>query len=41
MTSSELFLLSWLYHFWLAFSGWCAVKIVRGGESYTALAEGL
>lgn len=30
-----------LYHFRLAFSGWCSVKVVRGGESYTALAEGL
>ncbi len=30
-----------LYHFRLAFSGWCSVKIVHGGESYTALAEGL
>ena len=30
-----------LYHYRLAFSGWCSVKIVHGGESYTALAEGL
>ena len=30
-----------LYHFRLAFSGWCSVKVVLGGESYTALAEGL
>ncbi len=30
-----------LYHFRLAFSGWCSVKVVCGGESYTALAEGL
>jgi len=30
-----------LYHFRLAFSGWCSVKVVRGGESYTAFAEGL
>ncbi len=30
-----------LYHFRLAFSGWCSVKIIHGGESYTALAEGL
>jgi hypothetical protein len=30
-----------LYHFRLAFSGWCSVKIVHGGESYTAFAEGL
>ena len=30
-----------LYHFRLAFSGWGYVKAVLGGESYTALAEGL
>lgn len=30
-----------LYHFRMAFSGWCSVKVVHGGESYTALAEGL
>lgn len=30
-----------LYHFRLAYSGWCSVKVVHGGESYTALAEGL
>lgn len=30
-----------LYHFRLAFSGWCHVRMVLGGESYTALAEGL
>ena len=30
-----------LYHFRLAFSGWCSVSVVQGGESYTALAEGL
>ena len=30
-----------IYHFRLAFSGWCSVKVVHGGESYTALAEGL
>lgn len=30
-----------LYHFRLAFSGWCSVKVVHGGESYAALAEGL
>ena len=30
-----------LYHFRLAYSGWCDVKIILGGESYTALAEGL
>jgi DNA-binding XRE family transcriptional regulator len=30
-----------LYHFRLAFSGWCHVRVVQGGESFTALAEGL
>ncbi|MCP3891224.1 MAG: IS21 family transposase, partial [Desulfobulbaceae bacterium] len=30
-----------LYHFRLAFSGWCSVKVIHGGESYAALAEGL
>lgn len=30
-----------LYHFRLAFSGWSHVQVVLGGESYTALAEGL
>ncbi len=30
-----------LYHFRLAYSGWCHVRVVLGGESYTALAEGL
>jgi hypothetical protein len=30
-----------LYHFRLAYSGWCDVMVVRGGESFTALAEGL
>lgn len=30
-----------LYHFRLAFSGWCSVKVIHGGESYSALAEGL
>lgn len=30
-----------LYHFRLAFSGWCSVKVVHGGESYAAFAEGL
>lgn len=30
-----------LYHFRLAFSGWCHVRVVLGGESFTALAEGL
>ena len=30
-----------LYHFWLAFSGWQSVKAIQGGESFTALTEGL
>lgn len=30
-----------LYHFWLAYSGWEFVRIVQGGESFTALTEGL
>jgi len=30
-----------LYHFRLAYSGFSHVKIILGGESYTALAEGL
>jgi len=30
-----------LYHFRLAFSHWSHMKIVQGGESYTALSEGL
>jgi len=30
-----------LYHFRLAYSGWSYMKVVLGGESYTALAEGL
>ena len=30
-----------LYHFRLVYSGWCYVKVVLGGESYTALTEGL
>lgn len=30
-----------LYHFRLPFSGWCYAQVVLGGESYTALAEGL
>jgi hypothetical protein len=30
-----------LYHFRLACSGWCHVRVVLGGESFTALAEGL
>jgi transposase InsO family protein len=30
-----------LYHFWLAFSGWEHARAVQGGESFTALTEGL
>jgi transposase InsO family protein len=30
-----------LFHFRLAYSGWCHVRVVLGGESFTALAEGL
>lgn len=30
-----------LYHFRLPFSGWSHVKVVLGGESFSALAEGL
>ena len=30
-----------LYHFRLAFSHWSYIKVICGGESYTALAEGL
>lgn len=30
-----------LYHFWLAFSTWEYAFVITGGESYTALAEGL
>jgi hypothetical protein len=30
-----------LYHFWLAFSGWQYVKAICGGESFTALTEGV
>lgn len=30
-----------LYHFRLAYSGWSDVKVILGGESFTALAEGL
>ena len=29
------------YHFRLTYSGWSFLKIIQGGESYTALAEGL
>lgn len=30
-----------LYHYRLAYSGWCYVKVTQGGESFPALAEGL
>lgn len=30
-----------LYHYRLAYSGWRYVKVILGGESFTALAEGL
>jgi transposase InsO family protein len=30
-----------LYHFRVPFSGWSYVKVILGGESFTALAEGL
>jgi hypothetical protein len=30
-----------LYHFWLAYSGWRFVKAICGGESFTALTEGV
>lgn len=30
-----------LFHFRLAYSGWCHARVVLGGESFTALAEGL
>ncbi len=29
------------YHFRLIYSGWCHVKVVLGGESFTSLSEGL
>jgi hypothetical protein len=30
-----------LYHFRLIYSGWCHVKVILGGESFTALSQGL
>ena len=30
-----------LFHFWLAFSGWQHVKVIEGGESFTASTEGM
>ena len=41
ITIAGQFFVHLLYHFRMAFSGWCSVKVVCGGESYTALAEGL
>jgi transposase InsO family protein len=41
ITIGGLVLVHLLYHFRLAFSGWCHARVVLGGESFTALAEGL
>lgn len=41
ITIAGVVLVHLLYHFRLACSGWCHVRVVLGGESYTALAEGL
>ena len=41
ITIGGVVLVHLLYHFRLAFSGWCHVRVVLGGESFTALAEGL
>jgi hypothetical protein len=30
-----------LFHYRLAYSGWCYVKVICGGESFTALSTGL
>lgn len=30
-----------LFHYWLAFSGWQHVKVIEGGESFTAPTEGM
>lgn len=30
-----------LFHYWLAFSGWHYAKVIEGGESFTALTEGI
>lgn len=41
ITVGGVVLVHLLYHFRLAFSGWCHARVVLGGESFTALAEGL
>ena len=41
ITIGGVMLVHLLYHFRLAFSGWCHARVVLGGESFTALAEGL
>ncbi len=41
VTIGGVVLVHLLYHFRLAFSGWCHARVVLGGESFTALAEGL
>lgn len=41
ITVGGVVLVHMLYHFRLAFSGWCHARVVLGGESFTALAEGL
>jgi len=41
ITIRGVILVHLLYHFRLAFSGWCHARVVLGGESFTALAEGL
>ena len=30
-----------LFHYWLAFSGWQYIKVIEGGESFTALTQGM
>jgi len=41
ITVGGVVLVHLLYHFRLAYSGWCHARVVLGGESFTALAEGL
>ena len=41
ITIGGVVLVHLLYHFRLAFSGWCHARVVLGGESFTALAEGV
>lgn len=41
ITIGGVVLVHLLYHFRLAFSGWCHARVVLGGESFPALAEGL